>query len=48
MSYPPVVDPGRDQRELVERLARIEEQISELLLLVEFIVRKSRKELELS
>lgn len=48
MNYPPVVDPGRDQRELVERLARIEEQLGELLMLVEFLLRKSRKELELS
>ena len=36
MNFPPVVDPGRDQRELVERLARIEETLSEVLLLVEF------------
>lgn len=48
MNHAPVIDPGRDQRELVERLARIEEQISELLLLVEFLLQKSRKELELS
>lgn len=48
MNFPPVVDPGRDQRELVERLERIEETLSEVLLLVQVLMRKSLKELELS
>lgn len=48
MTCPPAIDPGRDQRELRERLQRIEEQLAELTLLVEFLLRKTRKEVELS
>lgn len=47
MNHAPVIDPGRDQRELVERLQRIEQQLNEVLLFVELLVRKTRKEVEL-
>ena len=48
MTHPPAIDPGRDQRELIARLRRIEEQLAELTLLVEFLARKTRREVELS
>lgn len=34
VKYTPVVDPGRDQRELVERLKRIETELQEMRRLV--------------
>ena len=42
MNYAPVVDPGRDQRELVERLKRIEAQLKELLQITDLLARNAR------
>lgn len=46
MNYPPVVDPGRDQRGLIQRLERIEKQLIEQTATIRLLLKLLHREVD--